>query len=265
MQPLTQQGLQRINELANQYGVSTDGVLSLLQALINGNGTMAQFSHPDFGGSGQWMQGGMTMVSDLFNHSLKSKVDNLCYELSNLLASQPFRPVANSFQSQSQGNGQQQQGGNYSSNISLFVPGSNPNWWPSELGFPSSVGAQNNVRYAFFPTTQRLAIDINGELTIYDTLNHQIGGVSQQQGFNGSITFTSQFGTVAVSSLPNLTQNKNPSNDSLFEAATPNSNQNSALENDIFSKIEKLAELRQKGILTEEEFSSKKAELLARL
>jgi len=265
MQPLTQQGLQRINELANQYGVSTDGVLSLLQALINGNGTMAQFSHPDFGGSGQWMQGGMTMVSDLFNHSLKSKVDNLCYELSNLLASQPFRPVANSFQSQSQGNGQQQQGGNYSSNISLFVPGSNPNWWPSELGFPSSVGAQNNVRYAFFPNTQRLAIDINGELTIYDTLNHQIGGVSQQQGLNGSITFTSQFGTVAVSSLPTLTQNKNPSNETFIEPVIPNSNQNSALEDDIFLKIEKLAELKQKGILTEEEFSSKKAELLARL
>jgi uncharacterized repeat protein (TIGR03803 family) len=27
----------------------------------------AQFSHPEFGGSGQWMRGGMIMVSDMFN------------------------------------------------------------------------------------------------------------------------------------------------------------------------------------------------------
>ena len=33
----------------------------------------------------------------------------------------------------------------------------------------------------------------------------------------------------------------------------------------IFARIERLAELRQKGILTEEEFTTKKAELLARL
>jgi hypothetical protein len=33
----------------------------------------------------------------------------------------------------------------------------------------------------------------------------------------------------------------------------------------VFANIEHLAELRQKGILSEEEFSSKKAELLHRL
>jgi hypothetical protein len=34
---------------------------------------------------------------------------------------------------------------------------------------------------------------------------------------------------------------------------------------DIFATIERLAELRQKGILTEEEFVAKKSELLSRL
>ena len=34
---------------------------------------------------------------------------------------------------------------------------------------------------------------------------------------------------------------------------------------DILSKIERLADLRQKGILTDEEFAAKKAELLGRL
>jgi hypothetical protein len=38
-----------------------------------------------------------------------------------------------------------------------------------------------------------------------------------------------------------------------------------AQEIDIFAKIERLAELQQKGILSPEEFAAKKAELLSRL
>ncbi len=37
------------------------------------------------------------------------------------------------------------------------------------------------------------------------------------------------------------------------------------LEDDVFAAIERLAELRQRGLITEEEFERKKAELLARL
>jgi hypothetical protein len=36
-------------------------------------------------------------------------------------------------------------------------------------------------------------------------------------------------------------------------------------EDDIFAKIERLAQLHAKGILTDEEYSSKKADLLGRL
>jgi hypothetical protein len=38
-----------------------------------------------------------------------------------------------------------------------------------------------------------------------------------------------------------------------------------AQETDIFAKIERLADLHQKGILSPEEFAAKKAELLSRL
>jgi hypothetical protein len=38
-----------------------------------------------------------------------------------------------------------------------------------------------------------------------------------------------------------------------------------AQESDIFAKIERLAELQQKGILSPDEFAAKKAELLSRL
>ena len=112
MPRLTDQGLQKINDLAQHYGVSADAVMTLLQALLNNKGTMAQFDHRELGGAGQWMAGGMTMVGDMFNHGLKAKVDGLCSELSQILAMQPFVPFPAVFQSQSQrqGGGQQEGG-----------------------------------------------------------------------------------------------------------------------------------------------------------
>jgi len=59
MWQLSSVGEQAINDLAQRQGFSTDAVLSMLQSVINGRGSMAQFSHPEFGGSGQWMRGGM--------------------------------------------------------------------------------------------------------------------------------------------------------------------------------------------------------------
>lgn len=224
------------------------------------------------------MQGGMTMVGDMFNNSLKAKVDGLCFELSNLLAQQPFKPMPMSTQSQSsgqaQGGQQQSQGGgfgNYGSNsnapVSLFIPGSSGNWWPNDLGSPSSSGSQNNVRYAYFPSSRRLAVDINGQVSVYDTLDHQIGGVSQQQGYGASVIFTSQYGTVDVLNLPLISgagtlQKVAPV---VPQTIAPQFSENTAQEADIFAKIEKLADLKQKGILSENEFSAKKAELLSRL
>ena len=94
---------QTINDIALRHGFSSNAVLSMLELVINGNGNMAQFSHPEFSGSGQWMRGGMIMVSDMFNNALKSRIDGLCVELSNLVASQPNLIQRGSFQSQSQG------------------------------------------------------------------------------------------------------------------------------------------------------------------
>jgi hypothetical protein len=64
MRKLTPAGQQLIEEVAQRHGFSTDAVMSMLESVIRGNGSMAQFNHPEFGGSGQWMRGGMTMVSD---------------------------------------------------------------------------------------------------------------------------------------------------------------------------------------------------------
>jgi hypothetical protein len=74
MWQLSSAGQQAIRDLAQRQGFSTDAVLSMLQSVINGRGSMAQFSHPEFGGSGQWLRGGMIMISDMFNNALKGRI-----------------------------------------------------------------------------------------------------------------------------------------------------------------------------------------------
>ena len=75
MQKLTNTGENLVNNIASRYGLSHDAVVHMLVAVNNGGCSMAQFNCPELGGSGQWMQGGMTMVGDMFNMGLKNTVD----------------------------------------------------------------------------------------------------------------------------------------------------------------------------------------------
>ena len=270
----------------------------MLQAVYKGNGSMAQFSHPDFGGSGQWMSGGMTMVSDLFNYNLKNLVNNLCSEISNSLANHQTTPFSGSFQSQSQNGsyGQSQAAGQIGSANSLFVPDPTTNWWPQNLGIPSAIGSQNNTRYAYFANSHRLAVTAGGPPWVYDTLDHQIGGFGQQQGGGQSITFTSQYGNVNLSTLPVVSRDgvavpaaPTPTTQLSAEpmpatqlpvaapaSAIPASNTmslepcvNPAMHQksgeDIIATLERLGGLMDKGYVTKEEFETKKSELLSRI
>lgn len=285
MQDLTTEGRAIVEEVARRNGVSTEAVLVLLRALVAGGGSQAQFNHPDLGGMGQWSRGGMTMVGDMFNNGLKYRVDALCTELSGLLGGTAlFAPSGAGFQgggysqsgyqSQSQGNG----------GVSFFVPGSGGGArWPAELGQPSSSGSQNDLHYAVFPGTRRLAIERSGQVTVYDTGDHQIGGFSQQQGGDQSISFTSQYGLIRVADLPVVgAEAEAPGNapresvhaphvEPDFEpwvapvAPPPAASSVAGAEEDIFAKIERLADLHGKGILTQAEFEAKKSDLLGRL
>src|SRR5260221_954779 len=182
---LTPDGHQAIQGLAQRYGVSIDAVRTLLFAVAAGGGTLAQFYHPELGGNGQWMSGGMTMVGDMFNHGLKATVSGLCSELSSLLSSQQlFVPLPK----------QSAVGG-------LIAPGNA--WWPAELGNPSSSGGQNDARHTYFPQSQPLANFYPRDMRMANTLEHPITGVQQQQGgYSGSLTFSSQYGTFGVDTLP---------------------------------------------------------------
>ena len=81
--PLNEEGL--IDSVSIRHSVSKDAVRTILRALRSGGGTMAQFSHPEFGGMSQWSPG-MSMVGEMFNTSLKSKLDAVCTELAAYVA-----------------------------------------------------------------------------------------------------------------------------------------------------------------------------------
>jgi len=307
MQQLTDDGRRVVDDVARRHGFSSDAVLSMLLAVSSGYGQQAQFNHPEFGGMGQWSNGGMVMIGDMFNNHLKGRVSSLCQELAALIQGQPLFQAPAQSQSQSQGGAwqgqmgsgsyQQQSNGGGGLGSSLFVSDSRSgNWWPSDLGMAGSTGGQNNVRYAYFPAARRLAIDIDGNVAVYDTGDHQIGGFSQQQGGDQSITFTSQFGLVRVADLPRInpippiptvitpTQSYTNQPEPYVSApsttqiatgmpapamASPPTSRNAATHaaqpDEIFSLIEKLADLHKKGILTDSEYESKKAELLSRI
>jgi hypothetical protein len=113
---------------------------------------------------------------------------------------------------------------------------------------------------------------VNGKVTVYDTLDHHMNGVSQQQGAGSSLTFTSQHGVMALNTLPVVSSGCPDCPEAGMLVPTsrastplPVSEAASAQTTDMFAALERLAELKQKGILSEEEFTAKKAELLRRI
>lgn len=305
MPQLTAEGRRELEAIAERQGFSPAAAEVMLAALVAGHGSQAQFNHPELGGLGQWSRGGMLMIGDMFNNGLKSRVDALASDLSVLLdRTAAFGAASGQSLGQSQS-----QSGTGPAGVSLFVRGSgggSGTWWPADLGAPSSTGAQNNLRYAVFPGTRRLAIDQGGRVSLYDTGDHLISGVSQAQSGDQTLTFTSQHGLVRLSSLSEVPEAaatpqpasapatpvaatppaaaEMPRHDSTPEprptppAAPPMPPQAApqppaaataeaapAPATDIFTTLERLAALRDKGILSAAEFDAKKTELLSRL
>lgn len=174
--------------LARKHGVRVDTIRQLFNALQAGGGDRAQFTIPELGGMGQWSSGGMLMIGDMFNDGLKAKVSDLCSELSEIA-----KDHASDKQTSPERQGQ-----------AYEHAASNDIWFLSELGVPSSSGEQNSMRYAFFPSTRRLAINDGKQTTVYDTADHHIFGVSQQQGSSQDLAFSSQHGSVELSTLQKL-------------------------------------------------------------
>jgi len=214
----------------------------------------------------------MTMVSDMFNHRLQATVSGLAGDVSQLLASTPiYLPAPDPRAADEPGRPH---------------PANQESWWPADLGQPGSSGGQNTCHYAVFPHHRRLAVRIDGgPVRVYDTLDHVIGGVQQQQsGVPGTLSFTSQRGTFTVTSLPLVESAATtpaaapaadptppasppsaPSTEPATQATAQPARTASADVEAVLATLDRLGDLHQRGVLTDEEFAAKKAELLSRL
>jgi hypothetical protein len=173
---LNEEGL--IERVSIRHSVSPDAVRTILQALRSSGGSMAQFSPPDFGGMSQ-RSPGMSMVGEMFNTSLKSKLDAVCMELAAYVTQ-----TASNDQGRSRDDPE----------VSYRAARQGSDWWPVDLGTPIAVGAQNYLQYAVFPGTRRLAIKDGERIEIYDTGKHRIFGVAQAQSVAGVFVNTTAYG-----------------------------------------------------------------------
>lgn len=228
----TNQTRERLAGIAQSHGFSPRTAEGMLEALRRGGGTQAQFDLPEAGGMGQWSSGGMLMIGDMFDSGLKARVQALIADLLPLAQSLPDRDGGDDRQASD---------------------------WPADLGRPGASGAQGDMRYAVFPDTRRLAIREGDRLSVYDTGEHRIGGVSQQQGGSSSLTFSSQHGPVSLDSLTPVAMPGDAEPGPAPADRTP------AGDGSIPARIEQVHGLFTRGVLTREEYEAKKADLLSRM
>jgi hypothetical protein len=279
----------RIAEIAAKNGFSEEAGLAMAEAIARGVGSMAQFNHRDLGGQGQWAKGGMLMVADMFNDGLKARVRALAEALAEAAQRGAIQPKGETGAATGATAGD---GGPRDAT----APHGRTGWWPESLGRPASSGAQNGMRYAVFPAARRVAIERGGKVSVHDSGDHRIGGVSQQQGASQSLRFTSQHGDVSLDAMPEVSDSASParpveSGDDTADRHRDTASLGAAADRadghgseapaaprptapaakaaldarDPLELIRKLAEMRDAGILSEAEFAAKKTELLARL
>ncbi|MEL6525178.1 MAG: hypothetical protein AAFQ07_05645 [Chloroflexota bacterium] len=145
-------------QLAKQFDISEGAIQHMAAAMQVGNGTQAQFNHPELGGMGQWMPG-MVMIGDAFNNQLKAKVMQIAEVLQGAYTKGDLPPIRMTPMSQM-----------------------SSQWWADDMGTPSMAGGQNETQYAVFYGKQRLLIKDGNTEHVYDTGKHHITGVSQAQG-----------------------------------------------------------------------------------
>ena len=237
-----------IAAIAERHGLSREAVMAMLVAVHAGGGTMAQFSIPELGGSGQWMQGGMTMVGgNMFDNALKARVDALCGELAQLIGTTTVFPASTK------------------GRHAAFTTG---NWWPADLGVPTASGGQNDARYAIFPSARRLAIQMNG---VDKSFRHRRSSdrrrstAAGRQGRHGPVHEPVRYlRRVEPHRARCAAGDRHPGRAATQHraGAYPSATGDPAT---IIAAIESLAGLHQRGILSDEEFAAKKADLLDRL
>jgi hypothetical protein len=129
--------------------------------------------------------------------------------------------------------------------------------------------------YALFPAARRLAVRQEGRVRLFDTGEHRISGVSQQQGSGQVLAFSGDRGEVRLEGLrevggdeapaPAFGPAPSPGQGPSLGPAPAEASPAASAGGDPILLIRRLAELHRQGVLTEAEFQAKKTELLGRL
>jgi hypothetical protein len=178
-----------IPSIAQRYHVSLDAAREVERALRATGGRQAQFSHPELGGSGQWMPG-MLMIHAGADRQLRARVEGLLDEVAAVvrgsetaspaaLARDPNAPAA-------------------SSRVDLPAGES---WWPASYGHPTAHGCQSGIRYALFPGRRCVLVQVGSRIDCFDTADHQVRGVGQQQGHASRLVLTTATGEIPLDHL----------------------------------------------------------------
>jgi hypothetical protein len=178
-----------IPSIAERYHISLDAARQVERALRGTGGRQAQFDHPDLGGMGQWSPG-MVQCGPQADYQLRHRVAGLCAEIAALVQGSGTAAAA--------ALGRTDDRPPAAGRVDLAAGES---WWPADYGAPSAAGGQQGVRYAWFPGRRCLLVESGARIDCYDTGEHVITGVSQQQGRTSIVTFTSQLGDVRLDQL----------------------------------------------------------------
>jgi hypothetical protein len=291
MSDITEHGQRVIAALASEYGLSPGAVEQMARAVSRGGGTMAQFDISELGGSGQWMAGGMTMVGDMFNHGLKARVEGLCATLSNAMVEAAFFAAPQTLAGAAwwpDGLGHAAALGGQNQCRYAYFPDSRRIAFDPGNGQPVVLLDTLDNRIGGFSQQQSgpgdpfLGVSCssqNGQFPLSSLPRVTLGG-SAQTTEDAAGAAPAQEAPPAPVQQPEDTPE--PQAASLMEtqpvlppvapppamAAEPSPSASPAGTTDpdkILSAIARMAELRDAGILTDEEFSTKKRDLLARL
>jgi hypothetical protein len=186
-----------IPSIAQRYHVSEEAAREVELALRASGGRLAQFSHADLGGPGQWMPG-MVQVSRMADHQLRHRIEGLCAEIAavvtgsetsnpSVLAHDARGPVASSRDDLPAGE----------------------SWWPASYGHPSAQGCQSGIRYAWFPRRRCVLVQVGSRIDCFDTADRQVHGVGQssasavepQQGHTSRLVLTTSTGEIPLDHL----------------------------------------------------------------
>jgi hypothetical protein len=178
-----------IPSIAERYHVSIDAAREVERALRATGGRQAQFSHPELGGTGQWMPG-MLMIHAAADRQLRTRVEGLLDEVAAVvrgsdtaapaaLARDPDAPPA----------------------LSRVDLPAGESWWPAPYGHPAAQGCQSGIRYAWFPGRCCVLVQVGSRIDCYDTAEHQVRGVGQQQGSSSRLVLTTASGEIPLDYL----------------------------------------------------------------